>query len=165
MLDRKFVVVVASAALFLAAFAQNARAHDEPVVGSLVGAGIGAAVAGPPGAAVGAIIGAAFGSHAAHESDHGKHAHRPVRREVRYHERGAQPVGYAQPAGYARPAEYARPARYAAVNGNGNGGRHARAHCPPSTRVIYVEKPRATQRTTMKRVCRMVPVREVVASR
>lgn len=155
MLSKRFVLVIASGALFLAAFAQNARAHDEPVVGSLVGAGIGAAVAGPPGAAVGAIIGAAFGSHTAHESDHGKHAHhRHVRREVRYHN--------ARPAAYARPVDYARPARYASANGNGD---YSQAHCPPSTRVVYVEKPKVATRTTMKRVCRMVPVREVVASR
>ena len=155
MLQKRFILVIASAALFMAAFAQNARAHDEPVVGSLVGAGIGAAVAGPPGAAVGAIIGAAFGSHTAHETDHGKHAHhRHVRREVRYHDRQAQPVGYA------RPAEYARPVRYVSTNGNG----YSEAACPPE-RVVYVEKPKTVTRTKMKRVCKVVPVREVVALR
>ena len=164
MLHRRFIVVIASAALFMAAFAQNARAHDEPVVGSLVGAGIGAAVAGPPGAAVGAIIGAAFGSHTAHESDHGRHAHRHARREVRHEVRHYE--ARAQPVAYAHPAEYARPVRYASANGSGNGNGYSEAACPPSTRVVYVEqKPKAVTRTKMKRVCKMVPVREVVASR
>lgn len=148
MLNRKFIVAIAGAALFMAAFAQNAHAHDEPVVGSLVGAGLGAVVAGPPGAAVGAIIGAAVGSHEAHQSDHGRHAHRHVRRESRH----------ARPVAYARPAEYARPARYA----NGNG--YSQAACPPA-RVVHVEKPRKTTITKMKRVCRMVPMKERVALR
>ena len=161
MLQKRFILVIASAALFMAAFAQNARAHDEPVVGSLVGAGIGAAIGGPPGAAVGAVIGAAFGSHAAHETDHGKHAHphRHVRHESRRYEARAQPVGYA------RPAEYARPVRYASYNGNGNGNGYSEANCVPETRVVYVEKAKPATRTKVKRVCKYVPVREVVASR
>ena len=130
MLNRRFIVVIASAALFMSAFAQKARAHDEPVVGSLVGAGVGAVVAGPPGAAVGAVIGAAVGSHEAHQSDHGRRTHRHARREARY------------------------------ANGNG----YSQAVCPPA-RVVYVETPGKTTITKVKRVCRMVPVRERVARR
>ena len=154
MMQKRFVLVIATGALFLAAFAQNARAHDEPVMGSLVGAGIGAAIGGPPGAAVGAVIGAAVGSHAAHQGDHGRRAHRPVRH-------GRRDEARAQPVGYARPAEYARPARSAVYKGNGNSW----TNCPAHKRIAYVEKPRPAAVTKVKRVCRYVPVREVVAAR
>jgi hypothetical protein len=150
MQGKRFMLVAGSIILFLAAFVQNARAHDEPVKGSLIGAGIGAAVGGPPGAAVGAVIGAAIGSHVAHESDHGAaahaHAHRhAVRREVRHYER--------------EPVAYARPARHAYANGDG-------AACEAKSRVVYVEKPRSVARTKVtKRVCRDVVVRQHVAMR
>ena len=160
-MHKRMVIVIGTLALFLAAFAQNARAHDEPVVGSLVGAGIGAAIGGPPGAAVGAVIGAAFGSHAAHETDHGKHAHR--HRHARYVGRVRhEHVGHVH-----HERGYATPARYAYANGNGNGG-YSDANCEP--RVVYRDarpaRPvKVVERTTMKRVCKRVPVKQHVVMR
>lgn len=112
MKSSKRLVIAIAAGLCMAGFTQQAAAHDEPVVGSLVGAGIGAAVAGPPGAAVGAVIGAAIGSHVAHESDHGNGRHYSRTRVI---ER--------------REVRYVAPARYA-YYGNGNGGTVV-ADCPP----------------------------------
>jgi hypothetical protein len=164
MQGRRMLFITAIATLLMAAFAQSARAHDEPVVGSLVGAGIGAAIAGPPGAAVGAVIGAALGSHTAHESDHGAHAkarhrHGHARHEPRY----------------LAPARYAQPARVAHY-GNGNGGNaEVLTRCEPepyAPRIVHRDdRPRVlpiapvAQKPKMRKVCKYVPVRDVVASR
>jgi hypothetical protein len=133
--------------LLLALFTTTASAHDEPVVGALAGAGIGAAVGGPAGAAVGAVIGTIIGATEAHETDHGPNAHR-------HH-------------GQARITERVR---YPA---NGKGHAYARGtvvRCEPE-RVYYRpstlaadDRPKAVRtktvtRTTMKRVCRDVPVK------
>ena len=152
---KRSILVIGSLALFVAAFAENARAHDEPVVGSLVGAGIGAAIGGPPGAAVGAVIGAAFGSHAAHETDHGhahhaRHAHR--RHVVQRREVVAQPL-------YIEEVRYARPAQVAYTNGNGHYHATGQGQCVKRVARKVVEKPK------MRTVCRTVPVNQVVASR
>jgi hypothetical protein len=150
----KRLFAIAAAGLALAASPQQAAAHDEPVVGSLIGAGIGAAIAGPPGAAAGAIIGGAFGAHVAHETDHGTHAHpHPHRRAYIERHHYCEPVAYA-------------PARYA--NGNGNGA--TPAYCEPEKKVYY--KPKVVHRDDrtrvaytapakpkMKKVCRYVPVK------
>jgi hypothetical protein len=147
----KRLFAIAAAGFALAAIPQQAAAHDEPVVGSLIGAGIGAAIAGPPGAAAGAIIGGAFGSHVAHETDHGAHAH-PHRR------------AYIERRHYRESVAYA-PVRYA--NGNGNGSTYVQ--CEPERKVYY--KPKVVHRDDrtrvayqpakpkMKKVCRYVPVK------
>lgn len=150
---KRSIIVAGTAALFAAAFIQNARAHDEPVVGSLVGAGIGAAVAGPPGAAVGAVIGAAIGSHEAHKTDHGpsgRHLHASRHRHPVVH-------SHVRERSYAAEAPYAcaeRPVRvaYTHAHANGNG-----TSTPPARRQVK-----------MKRVCKYVavrPARQVLASR
>lgn len=149
----KRLLAIAAAGLALAAIPQQAAAHDEPVVGSLIGAGIGAAIAGPPGAAAGAIIGGAFGSHVAHETDHGAHAHPHRRASVERRHYYRESVAYA-------------PARYA--NGSGNGSTHV--HCAPEKKAYY--KPKVVHRDDrtrvayqpakpkMKKVCRYVPVKQ-----
>jgi len=158
-MHKRMMFIVATLALFMAAFVEQARAHDEPVTGSLVGAGIGAAIAGPPGAAVGAVIGAALGSHVAHESDHGRHAH--AHRHARYVGRVRhEHVGHVH-----HERGYARPVRYASANGNGG---YSEANCEP--RVVYRDAPAArpvkvVERTKMKRVCKVVPVKERIALR
>lgn len=154
MMHKRSIIVAGTVALFAAAFIQNARAHDEPVVGSLVGAGIGAAVAGPPGAAVGAVIGAAIGSHEAHKTDHG--APGPHRHASSRHR---HPVvhSHIRERSYASDAPYAcaeRPVRvaYAHPHANGNG-----TSAPP-----------VRQQVKMKKVCKYVavrPARQVLASR
>lgn len=149
----KRLFAIAAAGLALAAIPQQAAAHDEPVVGSLIGAGIGAAIAGPPGAAAGALIGGALGSHVAHETDHGAHTHPHPRRDA-----------YIERRHYRESVAYA-PARFA--NGNGNGATHVycepekKAHYKPKvvhrddrTRVAYA----APAKPRMKKVCRYVPV-------
>lgn len=147
----KRLFAIAAAGLALAASPQQAAAHDEPVVGSLIGAGIGAAIAGPPGAAAGAIIGGAFGAHVAHETDHGTHAHPHRRASIERHH-------------YRESVAYV-PARYA--DGNGNGA--APVYCEPERKVYY--KPKVVHRDDrtrvayqpakpkMKKVCRYVPVK------
>src|SRR5688500_5722311 len=168
MQGKKFILVIASAAVFMADFAQQARAHDEPVVGSLVGAGIGPAIAGPPGAAVGAVIGAAIASHEAHKTDHNharNHRHPVVHSHVR--ERT-----YASPAPYAQPAKVA----YANGSGNGNGGSYVVervVRCEPDPayrpRIVHLDdRPRVlpiapVQQPKMKKVCKFVPARQASA--
>ena len=126
----KRLFAIAAAGLALAAIPQQAAAHDEPVVGSLIGAGIGAAIAGPPGAAAGAIIGGAFGSHVAHETDHGGHAHPHRRASIERRRYYRESVAYV-------------PARY----GNGNGS--TRVHCEPDSKDY---KPKIVHRDDRKRV-------------
>ena len=155
-MSSKRLFAIAAAGLALAAIPQQAAAHDEPVVGSLIGAGIGAAIAGPPGAAAGAIIGGAFGSHVAHETDHGAHAHPHRRASIERRHYYRESVAYA-------------PARY----GNGNGSTHV--HCEPEKKAYY--KPKVVHRDDrtrvaykpvakpkMKKVCRYVPVRKTNAA-
>jgi len=154
---KKSLTLAAATGLCLAAFSNQASAHDEPVIGTLAGAGIGAAVAGPPGAAVGAVIGAIIGATEAHESDHG-------------------PNGHHRHYGRARTTERVR--NYASGNGHGhahvNGGtvvrcepertyyRPTMVHADGQSRVV-----RTKTVTKMKRVCHDVPVktRVTVASR
>jgi hypothetical protein len=145
---KTIAAIAAAGGLAIAMCAGNAAAHDEPVKGSLIGAGIGAAIAGPPGAAVGAVIGAGIGSTIAHETDHGRRAHRGERHYSRaYIERpnAAAPVRYVA---VSENARYVPAARHAA-NGNGSS-----AHCEPHKPLRkVVEKPR------VKKVCRYVAVR------
>jgi hypothetical protein len=147
------LTLAAATGLCLAAFSNQASAHDEPVIGTLAGAGIGAAVAGPPGAAVGAVIGAIIGATEAHESDHGAngHHHRHYGRAriapVRYYSNGnGSTKVYCEPArGYYRPTV---------------------VHVDDRARVV---RTRTVTKTKMKKVCRYEPIktttRVVVASR
>ena len=82
------------------ALSMPAAAHDEPVIGVVGGAGAGALIAGAPGAVVGAVIGGIAGATVAHDSDHGRRAHRHPHR----HRVAAAPQ-YCEPGpAYYRPA-------------------------------------------------------------
>lgn len=154
---KKSLTFAAATGLCLAAFSNQASAHDEPVIGTLAGAGIGAAIAGPPGAAVGAVIGAIIGATEAHESDHGANGHRHLHSHHGHHSHSRiEPVRYYS-------------------NGNGS----TKAYCEPARgyyrpTVVHVEdrarvvRTKTVTKTKMKKVCRYEPVRTthvVVASR